>query len=59
MLFYDILDHCVDGKDTMQQEAFIISKNGGKILRKTNKGWEILIQWKYGSTTWERMKYVN
>ena len=35
------------------------SKNGEKRLRETNKGWEIPIQWKYGLTTWESMKYVK
>ena len=28
LLSYDIVDHIVDGTETMHQEAFIISKNG-------------------------------
>ena len=52
MLFDDIVHHCVDDTETMQTYAFIISKNGGKIRRETTKGWEIIIQWKYGLTTW-------
>ena len=58
MLFDDIVDRRVDGTDTMQQYAFIISNNGGKRRRETTKGWEIIIQWKDGSTKWESMKYL-
>ena len=56
MIFYEILDHRVDGTETMHQDDFIISKRGGKRQKDTTKGWEILIQWKDGSTTWESMK---
>ena len=59
MLFGYIVDHRVDVIETMQQYAFIISKNGGKIQRETTKGWEIRVQWKDGSTTWESMKYLK
>ena len=51
MIFDDIVDYCVDGTETMQLDAIII--------RKTTKVWEILIQWKDGSTTWESIKYVK
>ena len=59
MLFYYIVDRPVGGTDTMHQDTFIISNNGGKRQRETTKGWEIIIQWKYGSTTWDSMKYVK
>ena len=59
LLFDDISNHCVDGTETMQQDSFIISKNGGKIIRETTKVWEILIHWKYGSMTWESIRDVK
>ena len=59
MLFYDIVDHPVGGTETMQQYAFVVSKNGVNIRRETINGWEILIQWKYGSFKWENMKYLK
>ena len=59
VVFDDIVNCCVDGTENMQQDAFIISNNGGKILRETTKGWEIIIQLKYGSTTWESMRNVK
>ena len=59
VIFDDIVDHLVNGIETMQQDAFIMSKNGGKRQSETTKVWEILIQWKYGSMTWDIMKYVK
>ena len=59
VIFDDIVDHSVYGTETMHQDALIVSKNGGNRGRENNKGWKIMIQWKDGSTTWERMKYIN
>eukprot|EP00957_Ditylum_brightwellii_P031514 2389760-Ditylum_brightwellii.AAC.1 len=42
-----------------QQDAFIVSKNGGKQHWETVKGWEMLLQWKDGSSMWETMKDVK
>ena len=59
VLFDEVVNHRVDGTETMQQGAFVVSNNSGKRRGKTTKGWEILIQWKDSSTTWESMKYVK
>jgi hypothetical protein len=56
VLFDAIIDSRTDGNEVRQQNAFIKSKNGGKRRRETTKGWEILVQWKDGSTTWESLK---
>ena len=37
MIFDHIVDHYVDGTETMQQEALVISNNGGKRRRETTK----------------------
>ena len=42
-LFDKIVYHCVDGIETMYQDALIISNNVGKRQRETTKLWEILI----------------
>ena len=52
-IFDSIIDHRTDGTEVLLKDAIIISKNGGRRRRETTKGWEILIQWKDGSTTWE------
>ena len=59
MLFDEIVDHSVDGIETMNKDEFTVSNNRGKRSRDTNKGWEIMIQWKYGSTEWEIIKDVK
>ena len=59
VLLDSIIDHRVNGKQLSKEDAFIVSKNGGKRRKETTKGWEILLQWKDGSTTWEQLKDVK
>ena len=59
MLLDSIVDHRVDGTEVQPDDAFITSKNGGKRRKKTSGGWEILLQWKDGSTTWAAMKDIQ
>jgi hypothetical protein len=59
VLFEEIIDHRTDGTEVKQQDAFLTMRNGNKRRRKTTKGWEILIQWKDGSTTWVSMKDIK
>ena len=42
-----------------KERAFIISPYGGQRRKETTQGWDILIQWKDGSTTWESLKDVK
>ena len=51
-----IADHRVDGSQLKQEDGIIVSKNGGRRHKETTKGWEILAQWKDGSTSWETLK---
>ena len=52
LLLDSIADYRTDGSELKQQEAIIISKNGGRRRKETTKGWEIILQWKDGSFTW-------
>ena len=56
VLFDQIIDHRVDGSEIKHMDAFIMSKNGGRRRKETTRGWELLVQWKDGSTTWEGLK---
>jgi hypothetical protein len=56
VLFDEIIDHRTDGSEVKQQDAFITTRTGTKRRRETTKGYEILVQWKDGSTTWVAMK---
>ena len=55
-----LLDSIIDARRTdmaiKKEDAFITSSNGVKRQRETTKGWEILVQWKDGSTTWSKLK---
>ena len=59
VLLDSIADYRTDGTELKQQESIIISKNGGRRRKETTKGWEILLQWKDGSSTWEAMKDIK
>ena len=59
VLLQEIVDHRVDGREVAKDLAFIISHNGGQRRKETTQGWDILTQWKYGSTTWESLKDVK
>ena len=54
-----IMAHRVDGTQLTKENGFIISQNGGKRRIETTKGWEILLQWKDGTSTWEKLKDVK
>jgi hypothetical protein len=56
VLFKEIIDHRTDGSELKQQDAFITTRSGTKRRRETTKGYEILVQWKDGSTTWVALK---
>ncbi len=59
VLLDSIVDHRVDGTELKGDEGFIHSANGGRRRKQTTKGWDILLQWKDGSTTWEKLKDVK
>ena len=59
VLLDGIVDHRVDGQQLQKADAFITSHNGGRRRKETTKGWEVLIQWKDGSSTWEKLKDVK
>ena len=59
VIFDSIIDHRTDGSEVLPKDSIVVSKNGGRRKIETTKGWEILIQWKYGSTTWEKLKDIK
>ena len=59
VLFDEIIDHRTDGTEIKEEDAFIHMANGIKRRRETTKGWEVCIQWKDGSSTWNQVKDVK
>ena len=49
----------MDGKEIKQQDAFITTKTGTRCQRETTQGWEILVQWNDGRSTWIAMKNMK
>ena len=58
-----LLDSIVDIRKTSdaiaKEDAFVTSSNGVRRRRETTKGWEVLVGWKDGSTTWSKLKDVK
>ena len=59
VLLDEIIDHRTNGKAVTQQDAFVVMKNGNKRRRETTIGWELLVQWKDGSTNWVALKDIK
>jgi hypothetical protein len=49
-----IIDHKLDGHAVKHADGFV-TVNGRKHMKKTTKGWQLYIQWKDGTTSWERL----
>ena len=56
VLLDEIIDYHTTGKEVKQQDAFITTRTGTKRRRETTIGWELLVQWKDGSTNWIALK---
>ena len=56
ILFQDIVDHRYDGTEEEYQDVFITTRTVTKCRKETKKGVEVIVQWKYGSTTWVTLK---
>jgi hypothetical protein len=54
-----IADHHINGHQLEKEAVFIDSSSGGHTRREITKGWEILVQWKDGSSSWEALKDIE
>ena len=59
VLLDSIIDMRTDGPQIPKRDAFVTLKNGAKRRIETTKGWESLLLWKDGSTTWTSLKDVK
>ena len=59
VLMNEIIDYRTNGTELKQQDAFITTKTGTKRRQETTKGWELLIEWKDGSTNWVSLKDIK
>jgi hypothetical protein len=56
MILKEICDHKKDGRAIQIADGFTVSKNGNKVPKKTTIGWQLLVEWKDGSTDWVALK---
>ena len=59
VLLDSIIDMRTDGSQILKRDAFVTLKSGAKRRVETTKGWESLMLWKDGSTTWTSLKDVK
>ena len=52
VIFDEIIDHRDTALSLKQANAFIATSSGNRQYRETAKGWDMLIRWKDGLTTW-------
>jgi hypothetical protein len=49
-----IIDHKTDSHSIVHADMYI-NHGSNKQLRETTKGWNFCVEWKYGTTIWERL----
>jgi hypothetical protein len=49
-----IIDHKTDVHAVAPADMYI-KHDSNKKVRKTTKGWNLCVEWKYGTTSWERL----
>ena len=55
-----IVDHRRDDEKALRHhDKYVHTKNGRRHLRKTTKGWELLIKWKDKSESWKKFADVK
>jgi hypothetical protein len=52
VLLSEIIDHKKDASAIPIADGFTTSRNGNKVPKKTTRGWQLLCQWKDGSSSW-------
>ena len=56
VLLDDIVDHRRSDSAVSKEDAFVTMSNGVKRRRQTTQGWQLLCQWRDGSTNWVALK---
>ena len=59
LLFDEIIDHRTDETAIPKSEGFVTSHNGNQVPKRTTRGWEVLVQFKDGSSEWRKLSEVK
>ena len=55
-LMSEITDHKSDGTAVSKDDGIEVTNSGQRRLRRTTRGWKLLVSWKDGSTSWVPLK---
>jgi hypothetical protein len=55
-LIDSIIDHQKDGTAVSRDDMYVQHAGNNRHMRRTTKGWKLLVQWKDGTTTWVPLK---
>jgi hypothetical protein len=55
LLLQELIDHRKLPTAMTKEDMWSISHKGNQTMKATTRGWEICVQWKDGSTSWERL----
>lgn len=55
----EIIDHRSDKSAVHISNGYITTKRGRRIPKTTTRGWELLVQWKDGSSDWISLKHLK
>jgi hypothetical protein len=58
-LLDEIVDYRKDGTALSRENMYVISKRGNRSLKKTTRGWDLLVKWKNGNTQWIHLKDIK
>ena len=56
-LLQSIIDHRKDRSATPISDGMIRLHNGNMVPKKTTQGWDLLVEWKDGTSSWITLKY--
>ena len=56
VLMKEISDFRKDGTAIAREDGFNISRNGNKTHKPTTRGWQLLVEWKDGTSDWVALK---
>ena len=54
--FKEICDHRKNKRAISIENGYDVSKNGNRTPKRTTVGWELLVEWRDGSTDWMALK---
>ena len=59
VMFDSIVDHKKDGTALKKVDQKVPKADGRFFMRRSTKGWKLCVQWRDGSTSWEKLSNLK